>query len=215
MQTRATDADHKTAQCGRSILQCAVARASVAFSSEICMLPHSPGFRAKLYMQLGGQSAFRCLGASVLVGACGEAGSGRGQVRVTKSCGYAESHIADWRESYAVPGKAFARDQMEHFRIGFKQPPQKEAASGAKNSHRLLPTARVMHCTKASRGSEALPFKQTFSSALMQIDGGWQVACDRRSCCRVSVRISFYIGRFKPSIEPIIRSFATMVTVLE
>lgn len=38
----------------------------------------------------------RCLGASVLVGACGE---------------------------------AFARDQMEHFRIGFKQPPQTEVAS--------------------------------------------------------------------------------------
>ncbi|CAE7811809.1 Exd1 [Symbiodinium sp. CCMP2592] len=37
-----------------------------------------------------------CLGASVLVGACGE---------------------------------AFARDQMEHFRIGFKQPPQTEVAS--------------------------------------------------------------------------------------
>mmetsp|Transcript_70791 Transcript_70791/g.168955 ORF Transcript_70791/g.168955 Transcript_70791/m.168955 type:complete len:458 (-) Transcript_70791:16-1389(-) len=38
----------------------------------------------------------RCLGASVLVGACGE---------------------------------AFARDQIEHFRIGFKQPPQTEVAS--------------------------------------------------------------------------------------
>jgi len=38
----------------------------------------------------------RCLGASVLVGACGE---------------------------------AFARDQTEHFRIGFKQPPQTEVAS--------------------------------------------------------------------------------------
>eukprot|EP00434_Breviolum_minutum_P018882 symbB.v1.2.016652.t3/scaffold1274.1/size127343/7 len=38
----------------------------------------------------------RCLGASVLVGACGE---------------------------------AFARDQMEHFKIGFKQPPQTEVAS--------------------------------------------------------------------------------------
>eukprot|EP00439_Symbiodinium_sp_Y106_P074763 s2539_g14.t1 len=37
-----------------------------------------------------------CLGASVLVGACGE---------------------------------AFARDQMDHFRIGFKQPPQTEVAS--------------------------------------------------------------------------------------
>ncbi|CAE7345622.1 PHOT1 [Symbiodinium natans] len=38
----------------------------------------------------------RCLGASVLVGACGE---------------------------------AFARDQTEHFRIGFRQPPQTEVAS--------------------------------------------------------------------------------------
>ena len=40
----------------------------------------------------------RCLGASVLVGACGE---------------------------------AFARDQEEHFRIGFKSPPQTEARQHA------------------------------------------------------------------------------------